>query len=82
MVQWNGAKVMREFARIGMYVLIVLNTITIVLKITQGRYWDMLDNLVIIMLSMSIIGYISDIKKLEKDKVTILHINNRSDEEC
>ena len=72
---------MREFARIGMYVLIVLNTITIVLKITQGRYWDMLDNLVIIMLSMSIIGYISDIKKLEKDKVTILHINNRSDEE-
>ena len=81
MVQWNGAKLMREFARIGMYVLIVLNTITIVLKITQGRYWDMLDNLVIIMLSMSIIGYISDIKKLEKDKVTILHINNRSDEE-
>lgn len=72
---------MREFARIGIYVLIVLNTITIVLKITQGRYWDMLDNLVIIMLSMSIIGYISDIKKLEKDKVTILHINNRSDEE-
>lgn len=72
---------MREFARIGMYVLIVLNTITIVLKITQGRYWDMLDNLVIIMLSMSMIGYINDIKKLEKDKVTILHINNRSDEE-
>ena len=72
---------MREFARIGMYVLIVLNTITIVLKITQGRYWDMLDNLVIIMLSMSIIGYISDIKKLEKEKVTILRINNRSDEE-
>ena len=71
---------MREFARIGMYVLIVLNTITIVLKITQGRYWDMLDNLVIIMLSMSMIGYINDIKKLEKDKVTILHINNRSDE--
>ncbi len=72
---------MREFARIGMYVLIVLNTITIVLKITQGRYWDMLDNLVIIMLSMSITGYISDIKKLEKEKVTILRINNRSDEE-
>ena len=72
---------MREFARIGMYVLIVLNTITIVLKITQGRYWDMLDNLVIIMLSMSMLGYINDIKKLEKDKVTILHINNRSDEE-
>ena len=72
---------MREFARIGMYVVIVLNTITIVLKITQGIYWDMLDNLVIIMLSMSMIGYINDIKKLEKDKVTILHINNRSDEE-
>lgn len=72
---------MREFARIGMYVLIVLNITTIVLKITQGRYWDMLDNLVIIMLSMSMIGYINDIKKLEKDKVTILHINNRSDEE-
>ena len=72
---------MREFARIGMYVLIVLNTITIVLKITQGRYWDMLDNLVIIMLSMSMIGYINDIKKLEKEKVTILRINNRSDEE-
>ena len=72
---------MREFARIGMYVLIVLNITTIVLKITQGRYWDMLDNLVIIMLSMSIIGYISDIKKLEKEKVTILRINNRSDEE-
>ena len=72
---------MREFARIGMYVLIVLNITTIVLKITQGRYWDMLDNLVIIMLSMSIIGYISAIKKLEKEKVTILRINNRSDEE-
>ena len=72
---------MREFARIGMYVLIVLNITTIVLKITQGRYGDMLDNLVIIMLSMSIIGYISDIKKLEKEKVTILRINNRSDEE-
>ena len=71
---------MREFARIGMYVLIVLNTITIVLKITQGRYWDMLDNLVIIMLSMSMIGYINDIKKLEKEKVTILRINNRSDD--
>lgn len=81
MVQWNGALLMREFARIGMYVLIVLNITTIVLKITQGRYWDMLDNLVIIMLSMSIIGYISDIKKLEKEKVTILRINNRSDEE-
>lgn len=72
---------MREFARIGMYVLIVLNITTIVLKITQGRYWDMLDNLVIIMLSMSIIGYISDIKKLEKEKVTMLRINNRSDVE-
>lgn len=72
---------MREFARIGMYMLIVLNITTIVLKITQGRYWDMLDNLVIIMLSMSMIGYINEIKKLEKEKITILRINNRSDEE-
>lgn len=72
---------MREFTRIGMYVLIVLNVTTIVLKIKQGRYWDVLDNLIIIMLSMSIIGYMAENKKLEKEKVTTLRINNRRNAE-
>lgn len=73
---------MRDFVRIGMYVLIVLNIVTSVLKIKQGNYWEVLDNLVIIMLSISIIGYIAENIKLEKEKVTILCINNRSDYEC
>lgn len=73
---------MREFTKTAKYVLIVLNIITIVLKIKQGHYWEVLDNLVIIMLSISIIGYIAENKKLEKEKVTILCINNRSDYEC
>lgn len=70
---------MREFVRIGMYILIILNIVTIVLKIIQGDYWEVLDSLVIIMLSMSIIGYISEIKKMEE--VIFSLINNRSDEE-
>lgn len=70
---------MRDFVRIGMYVLIVLNIVTSVLKIKQGNYWEVLDNLVIIMLSISIIGYMAENEKLKKDKVTILRINNRSD---
>ncbi len=72
---------MREFIRIGMYVLIILNIVTSVLKIKQGNYWEVLDNLVIIMLSISIIGYMAENEKLKKDKVTILRINNRSDVE-
>lgn len=72
---------MREFVRIGMYVLIVLNIVTSVLKIKQGDYWEVLDNLVIIMLSMSVIGYMAENEKLEKEKVTILRIHNRSDVE-
>lgn len=72
---------MRDFVRIGMYVLIVLNIVTSVLKIKQGNYWEVLDNLVIIMLSMSVIGYISENEELKKEKVTILRINNRSDDE-
>lgn len=64
-----------------MYVLIVLNIVTSVLKIKQGHYWEVLDNLVIIMLSMSVIGYISENEELKKEKVTILRINNRSDDE-
>ena len=71
---------MREFVRIGMYVLIVLNIVTSVLKIKQGDYWGVIDNLVIIMLSISIIGYMTENEKLEKEKVTILRINNRSDD--
>ena len=71
---------MREFVRIGMYVLIVLNIVTSVLKIKQGNYWEVLDNLVIIMLSISIIGYMAENEKLKKEKVTILRINNRSDD--
>lgn len=65
-----------------MYVLIVLNIVTSVLKIKQGNYWEVMDNLVIIMLSISIIGYMAENEKLEKEKVTILRINNRSDDEC
>ncbi len=72
---------MRDFVRIGMYVLIVLNIVTSVLKIKQGNYWEVLDNLVIIMLSISIIGYMAENEKLKKDKVTILRINNRGDDE-
>lgn len=72
---------MRDFVRIGMYVLIVLNIVTSVLKIKQGNYWEVLDNLVIIMLSISIIGYMAENERLKKDKVTILRINNRSDVE-
>lgn len=72
---------MRDFVRIGMYVLIVLNIVTSVLKIKQGNYWEVLDNLVIIMLSISIIGYMAENEKLKKDKVTILRINNRGDVE-
>ncbi|WP_204981703.1 hypothetical protein [Mammaliicoccus sciuri] len=73
---------MREYVRIGMYVLIVLNIVTSVSKIKQGNYWEVMDNLVIIMLSISIIGYMAENEKLEKEKVTILRINNRSDDEC
>ncbi|RXY90403.1 hypothetical protein DD607_26190 [Salmonella sp. 3DZ2-4SM] len=72
---------MREYVRIGMYVLIVLNIVTSVLKIKQGNYWEVIDNLVIIMLSISIIGYMAENEKLKKDKVTILRINNRGDVE-
>ncbi len=72
---------MKEFIKTGMYVLIVLNIVTSVLKIKQGNYWEVLDNLVIIMLSISIIGYMAENEKLKKDKVTILRINNRSDDE-
>lgn len=72
---------MRDFVRIGMYVLIVLNIVNSVLKIKQGNYWEVLDNLVIIMLSISIIGYMAENEKLKKDKVTILRINNRGDDE-
>lgn len=57
---------MREFIRIGMYVLIVLNIVTSVLKIKQGNYWEVIDNLVIIMLSISIIGYMAENEKLKK----------------
>ncbi len=71
---------MRDFVRIGMYVLIVLNIVTSVLKIKQGNYWEVIDNLVIIMLSISIIGYMVENEKLKKEKVTILRINNRSDD--
>lgn len=70
---------MREYIRIGMYVLIVLNIVISILKIKQGNYWEVLDNLVIIMLSISIIGYVAENEKLKKEKVTILRINNRSD---
>lgn len=72
---------MREFVRFGVYMLIFINVTTILLNIKQGRNGDTLNNVVIILLCISIIGYISDIKKLEKEKVTILRINNRSDEE-
>ncbi|MEX6217609.1 hypothetical protein [Mammaliicoccus sciuri] len=73
---------MKEFIKTGMYVLIVLNIVTSVLKIKQGNYREVMDNLVIIMLSISIIGYMAENEKLEKEKVTILRINNRSDDEC
>ncbi|WP_394877024.1 hypothetical protein [Mammaliicoccus lentus] len=72
---------MREFVRFGVYMLIFINVTTILLNIKQGRNGDTLNNVVIILLCISIIGYISDIKKLEKEKVTILRINNRSDVE-
>ncbi|WP_239700340.1 hypothetical protein [Mammaliicoccus sp. D-M17] len=71
---------MRNPIRIGMYVLIVLNITTSVLKIKQDNYWEVLDDLVIILLSISIIGYMAENEKLKKDKVTIPRINNRSDD--
>lgn len=72
---------MKEFIKTGMYVLIVLNIVTIFLKIKQGDHWGAIDNLVIIMLSISIIGYVVENEKLKKEKVTILRIHNRSDVE-
>lgn len=71
---------MKEFIKTGMYVLIVLNIVTSVLKIKQGNYREVMDNLVIIMLSISIIGYMAENERLKKEKVTILRINNRSDD--
>lgn len=72
---------MRELMKILMIVVITLNTSTIVFQIQHGLYPLLWDKILIIILCLQIISQLSDIKKLEKEKVTILRINNRSDNE-
>lgn len=72
---------MREFMKILMIIVITLNSSTIVFQIQHGLYPLLWDKILIIILCLQIISQLSDIKKLEKEKVTNLRINNRSDEE-
>ena len=81
MVQWNGALLMREFMKISMVILITISIIQIIDTFYFGLDKSIGQNIVIIMLCLQIINLNSDLKKLEKEKVTILRINNRSDEE-
>lgn len=72
---------MREFMKILMIIVITLNSSTIVFQVQHGLYPLLWDKFLIIILCLQIIRQLSDIKKLEKEKVTILRINNRSDAE-
>ena len=72
---------MREFMKISMVILITINIIQIIDTLHFGLDRTISLNIVIIMLCLQIINLNSDLKKLEKEKVTILRINNRSDEE-
>ena len=81
MVQWNGALLMREFMKISMVILITISIIQVFDTFYFGLDKSIGQNIVIIMLCLQIINLNSDLKKLEKEKVTILRINNRSDEE-
>ncbi|MCJ1765841.1 hypothetical protein [Mammaliicoccus sciuri] len=72
---------MREFMKILMIIVITLNSSTIVFQVQHGLYPLIWDKILIIILCLQIINQLSDIKKLEKEKITILRINNRSDDE-
>lgn len=72
---------MREFMKISMVILITINIIQIIDTLHFGLDRAISLNIVIIMLCLQIININSDLKKLEKEKVTILRINNRSDDE-
>lgn len=72
---------MREFMKISMVILITISIIQIIDTFYFGLDKSIGQNIVIIMLCLQIIHLNSDLKKLEKEKVTILRINNRSDEE-
>ena len=72
---------MREFMKISMVILITMSIIQIIGTFYFGLDKPIGQNIVIIMLCLQIINLNSDLKKLEKEKVTILRINNRSDEE-
>ena len=71
---------MREFMKISMVILITINIIQIIDTLHFGLDRTISLNIVIIMLCLQIINLNSDLKKLEKEKVTILRINNRSDD--
>lgn len=72
---------MREFMKISMVILITMSAIQIIHTFHFGLDKSIGQNIVIIILCLQIINLNSDLKKLEKEKVTILRINNRSDEE-
>ncbi|MBU6112526.1 hypothetical protein [Mammaliicoccus lentus] len=72
---------MREFMKISMVILITISIIQIIDTFYFGLDKSIGQNIVIIMLCLQIINLNSDLKKLEKEKVTILRINNRRDEE-
>ena len=72
---------MREFKKILMIIIITLSFVNIVLDIRKGTYSEIWNQFFIAILCLQILGYIGEIKKLEKEKVTILRINNRGDEE-
>ena len=71
---------MREFMKISMVILITINIIQIIDTLHFGLDRTISLNIVVIMLCLQIINLNSDLKKLEKEKVTILRINNRSDD--
>ena len=66
--------------KISMVILITINIIQIIDTLHFGLDRTISLNIVIIMLCLQIINLNSDLKKLEKEKVTILRINNRSDD--
>ena len=66
--------------KISMVILITINIIQIIDTLHFGLDRTISLNIVVIMLCLQIINLNSDLKKLEKEKVTILRINNRSDD--
>lgn len=72
---------MNNILKITMILLIVVNIAALLIDITEGWQSYMLKNVVIISLSLQILMLIRDNNKLEKEKVTILRSNNRSDDE-